>query len=465
MKQPLSAFRLGDVRGLFPEAVDEAFACAFGHALVHHFNLAGNIAVGRDMRESSPALHDSLVDGLLGSGLNVIDLGLCATELGYFASTLDNVEAAIVVTASHNPPDYNGFKVVLKNGKALTYNDGLFDIMKLMLGGHTNSKPRGAMVQRDIHGAYMQYLQARFSTVNLSSDLIALNGLNGTAATLADDISQKFELPVQWFRRQPGPIPSEGADPSQMRLLAEMKAFMQKMPFALGVAWDGDCDRCVFFDGDGNLAPTYYIIGLLAEHHLQARPGAAVVFDTKLCWNTLNIIQRYHGRPVRSETGHAFMKGHMRNSQAVYGGELSSHHYFGDFFGCDSGMLAWLKIIEILNHANSSLGELMQMSKADICCTPEINLKLNDVDAAFERIMSRYGGKAQTIDSFDGPSFDMPGDWRFTLRRSKTEPLVRLNLEARGNKDRLLNEGGELLQELMPYQADDSRWLDSLYIQ
>jgi len=190
-----------------------------------------------------------------------------------------------------------------------------------------------------------------------------------------------------------------------------------------------------------------------------------VVFDTKLCWNTLDIIRRYDGRPVRSETGHAFMKGHMRNSQAVYGGELSSHHYFGDFFGCDSGMLAWLKIIEILNLANSSLGERMQASKAHICCTPEISLKLNDADAAFERIMARYGSQAQRVDAFDGPSFEMPGDWRFTLRRSKTEPLVRLNLEARGNQDRLLNEGGDLLQELMPYQADDTRWLDSLYIQ
>jgi phosphomannomutase len=465
MKQPLSAFRLGDVRGLYPSAVDEAFACAFAHAIVHHFNLSGNIAVGRDMRESSPALHNSLIEGLLVSGLNVIDLGLCATELGYFASTLNNVEAAIVVTASHNPPDYNGFKVVLKNGKALTYDDGLFDIMQLMLAGHTNNKPRGAMVQRDVHAAYMLFLQARFGGIDLSSDLIALNGLNGTAATLAGDISQTFKLPVQWFRQQPGPIPSEGADPSQIRLMAEMKSFMQKAPFALGVAWDGDCDRCVFFDGDGNLAPTYYIIGLLTEYHLKTRPGSAVVFDTKLCWNTLDIIERYQGRPVRSETGHAFMKGHMRNSQAVYGGELSSHHYFGDFFGCDSGMLAWLKIIEILNIANSSLGECMQMSKEHVCCTPEINLKLNDVDAAFEQIMARYGSQARRIEAFDGPSFEMPGDWRFTLRRSKTEPLVRLNLEARGDKDILLNEGGRLLQALMPFQADDARWLDSLYIQ
>jgi phosphomannomutase len=465
MNQPFSAFRLGDVRGLYPEAVDEAFACAFGHAIVHHFNLSGTIAVGRDMRDSSPTLHNSLTEGLLVSGLNVIDLGLCATELGYFASTLHDIEAAVVVTASHNPPDYNGFKVVLKNGKALTYDNGLFEVMQLMLAGHTNSKPRGAMVPRDIHAAYMQFLQKRFDTVNLSSDLIALNGLNGTAATLAGDISQTFKLPVQWFRQQPGPIPSEGADPLQIRLLAEMKSFMQQAPFALGVAWDGDCDRCVFFDGEGNLAPTYYIIGLLTEHHLKARPGSAVVFDTKLCWNTLDIIERFDGHPVRSETGHAFMKGHMHSSKAVYGGELSSHHYFGDFFGCDSGMLAWLKIIEILNLANASLGEQMQMSKTHICCTPEINLKLNDVNAAFDLIMARYGRQALRIDLFDGPSFEMPGGWRFTLRRSKTEPLVRLNLEARGNQDRLLNEGGVLLQELMSFQADDARWLDSLYIQ
>jgi phosphomannomutase len=465
MKKTLTAFRLGDVRGIYPDEVNEDFALGFGHALAQQFDLTGIIAVGRDMRDSSPSLQARLIEGLLDSGLDVVDLGMCASEIGYFASTMTQINAAVIVTASHNPPEYNGFKVVLNNGQAVTFFDGLVSVMQLMLTGHRNRCRRGSLVSIDVHQAYLAFLHQQFKGIELASGLMALNGLNGMAATLAVDVAEMFNLPTHWFRQQPGPIPAEGADPSKPRLKAEMRDFMQTHAFTMGVAWDGDCDRCMIFDTRGELIPTYYIIGLLAEHFLRQQPGAAVTFDTKLCWNTIDIIRRLKGQAIRSETGHAFMKRHMSTNKAVYGGELSSHHYFGHFFGCDSGMIAWLEIIHALNIANTNLTDIIDESKSRICSTPEINLRLSDITGAFESISNRYGSRATHTDYFDGPSFEMPGDWRFTLRRSKTEPLVRLNLEARGNPDRLLNEGSDLLSALAPFQADDSNWHDSLIIQ
>ena len=458
MKHTLTAFRLGDIRGIFPTEIDDAFALAFAHGVAHHFKLKGTVAVGRDMRDSSPGLQQSLIKGLLASGVDVVDLGLCATELGYFASSLPGIAAAIVVTASHNPAVFNGFKLVLKNGKAVTFDDGLDSVMALMLSGHTNHGKSGTMLERDVHQDYVAYLRQQFQPALLTSGLIALNGLNGTAATLAHDIAHGFKLPVEWVRRLPGPIPDCGADPSQPLLIAEMTHFMQSGKFALGVAWDGDCDRCVFFDGSGKLVPTYYVVGILAEHYLKAYPGAAIVYDSKLCMNTLDIIQRLKGKAIRSETGHAFMKQHMRKNQAVYGGELSSHHYFGAFNGCDSGMIAWLKMIQILAETDQTLAEIVEQARANVCSTTELNLTLGDTKAALEHILNCYGRQALGVDFFDGLSFEMPGHWRFTLRPSKTEPLVRLNLEARGNADELINEGVKLLAELSHFQTPGSDW-------
>ena len=465
MDNRLKAFRLGDVRGLYPEEIDDDFALAFGHGIAHYFGLTGTVAVGHDARDSSPRLHQQLIEGLLASGVNVINLGLCATELGYFASSLSAIDAAVVVTASHNPPEYNGFKLVLSNGRPVTFATGLKQVMSLMLNKHRNSARRGSMVEHDVQVAYLRFLNQRFKSMPTDNGLIALNGLNGTAATLAHDLATQFLLPVQWFRQEPGPLPAEGADPSRPRLQAEMRQFMQQQTFAMGVAWDGDCDRCVFFDGDGDLVPTYFVIGLLAKHYLQVQPGAAIVFDTKLCWHTLDVIRSNRGCAVRSETGHAFMKQHMRDNQAAYGGELSSHHYFGDFFACDSGMIAWLKVMEILNQQGQSLQQLVSGIRQKICCTPEINLKLSDVDRAFALVQARYAKNAKAVDHFDGVSFEMPGDWRFSLSISKTEALVRLNLESRGNPDRLLSEGADLLRHLSVFQADNSNWQDALFIQ
>ncbi|MGI9322969.1 MAG: hypothetical protein ACR2PJ_05245, partial [Pseudomonadales bacterium] len=416
----LSAFRLGDIRGIYPDEINESFMHDFAQAFVGHFGLSGRLATGRDMRASSASLQQALNDALTGIGMEVVDIGLCPTELGYFASAMPGMEAAIIVTASHNAAYYNGLKCVLSRGQAITFDNGLQDIKALMQEGYRHPSAKGSLVQEDFHSRYLDFLRRSFPPDSLQGGAIALNGLNGTAATMASLIATEFGLPASWFRKQPGPMPEEGADPANPRLAEEMRGFMQdpvhKERFSLGVAWDGDCDRCVCFDGEGQLVPAYYLVGLLAGRFLAASPGAAIVFDTKLCWNTLAVIEAGGGKPVPSATGHAFMKQKMHESGAVYGGELSSHHYFGDFFGCDSGMFAWLTMLQLLNNTGASLHELVDVQRQRICCTPEINLTLTDIDAAFAEVQRTYSASAKHTDTFDGLSFEMPGDWRFSLR-------------------------------------------------
>ncbi len=465
MNRTLSAFRLGDIRGICPDEIDEAFVRNFAHAFVHHYGISGTVVTGRDMRESSEGLQTALNEGLQASGIDVIDIGLCATELGYFASTRPGVSAAIVVTASHNPAGYNGLKCVLAGGKGVTFQTGLSRVMALMISGHHNRKSHGTYRKFDFRPDYVELLEQQFSPAGLKSEQIALNGLNGTAATLASTLASAFELPVTWFRKEPGPIPSEGADPVRPRLVGQMKQFMDGGKFAIGIAWDGDCDRCVFFDGHGDLVPTYYVVGLLAEQFLQQHTGAAIVFDTKLRWNTLDVVRKFGGKAIPSETGHAFMKQKMHQHGAVYGGELSSHHYFGEFFGCDSGMFAWLKVVELVNQSGSNIGELVQDRRKKFCCTPEINLLLADFDQVLQDIQSVYRPGALNEDRFDGLAFEMPGDWRFSLCQSKTESMVRLNLESRGKPDTLLEEGARLLKLLEKYKQDDLDWSENLKIQ
>jgi len=464
MSRDLSAFRLGDIRGIYPDDIDEEFVEDFAHAFVGHFNLTGRVATGRDMRASSEGLQRALNDTLSGIGIEVVDIGLCPTELGYFASGMPDIHAAIVVTASHNPARYNGLKCVLSDGEAITHEGGLAGIRALMAGGYRHHQGKGSIVREDFHARYLDFLKTHFPPETLRHGQLALNGLNGTAATMADMIAMEFDLPVTWLRKYPGPMPEQGADPANPRLAREMKGFMEGQGFTLGVAWDGDCDRCVCFDDDGELVPTYYLIGLLIEKFLAEKPGGAIVFDTKLCWNTLDVISRMGGVAVPSETGHAFMKDKMHRHHAVYGGELSSHHYFGDFFGCDSGMFAWLTVQELLAQGDS-IRERIEERRTEIAMTPEINLVLTDVDRAFATVLSAYEEVATGIDHFDGLSFTMPGNWRFSLRRSKTEPVVRLNFEARRAPDALLSEGPRVLEILEAFRGDDGDWISGLRIQ
>ncbi|MBT4493239.1 MAG: phosphomannomutase CpsG [Gammaproteobacteria bacterium] len=461
----LSAFRLGDIRGLYPEEINEDFVMAFAQAFVGQFGLTGRVATGRDMRDSSESLQAALNESLVSVGIEVVDMGLCPTELGYFASGLPGINAAIVVTASHNPARYNGLKCVLSGGEAITQINGLDDIRNRIQEGYRHPVSKGSIVIEDLHGRYLEFLRLHFPPESLQAGQIALNGLNGTASTMAGIIASEFQLPVTWFREGPGPIPEQGADPTNPLLVAEMKMLMQGDSFSLGVAWDGDCDRCVCFDSRGDLIPTYYLLGLLMEHFLERRPGGTIVFDNKLCWNTMEVVQRCGGKPMVAATGHAFMKQKMRETDAIYGGELSAHHYFGEFFGCDSGMFAWLTVLKLLKESDTPIHELISARRQAICSTAEISVNLDDVDVAFATLDQVYGAQALETDRFDGLAYTMPGGWRFSVRRSKTEPVVRLNFESRGKPEDLLEAGEEVIGNLESFRSDDENWLEHFQIQ
>ncbi len=462
----LPAFRLGDVRGLYPADIDEGFAYRFALAFTSRFGIRQTVAVGRDMRDSSPGLHQALIEGFQDMGVNVLDLGLCCTELGYFASIQDGIEAVVIVTASHNLSQYNGFKSVLRNGYAVSYSTGLADVEQKMLSGDL-PKPgtkRGSVKDWRLVNNYLDYIGSAFEFSGLSLPNTALNGLNGMAATLASGIVDKFNLPVSWFRKKPGHIPSEGADPAKPQLVAEMRSFMDEGDFELGVAWDGDCDRCMFFTGRGELVPTYFVIGLLANSYLDQRPGGSIVYDSQLCWNTLDIVARQGARAIRSETGHAFFKMHMQKNRAVYGGELSSHHYFGNFYGCDSGMIAWLSVLKMVGLNKCTIDELIEETRSRICIMPEVNLQIENIDEAFAEINRYYRLKCTHFDAFDGQAYEFGESWRFCLRPSKTEPLVRLNIESRDGQNLLLENARNILTVLSPYCASNSHQTSELQI-
>lgn len=465
MSQHLSAFRLGDVRGVYPDDLDFDFAVQFAHGFVEQFAPRGAVAVGRDMRESSLILQDGLHQGLVASGIDVVNLGLCTTELGYFASSMPEIAAVIIVTASHNSAEYNGFKCVLQGGAGVHFENGLNQVMALMLQGHKNTPARrGKVTSQDYHAQYISFLRDRVSIDQSFAGKIALNGLNGTASTLAADIAYEFELPTRWFRKEPGPFPRDGADPVNPRLRQQMFDFMQAESFGLGVAWDGDCDRCVFFDGDGRYIPSYYMVGILAEHILNQTGPAAVVYDTKLCWNLLEVAQRLGANPVPSKTGHAFMKQNMKRSAAVYGGELSSHHYFGDFFYCDSGMFAWLKVVEMVSSMGQPIEELVAKRRELFKCCPELSLQLTDAPRAMDAVKKAYSASAESIEADDGVAFAFR-DWRFSIRESKTEPCVRLNIETSGSGRQLMDQGEKILKVLEAFKGDDQDWFSGLSVE
>jgi len=454
-------FRSGDVRGLYQQEIDEDFAYLFGRAFAEHFGLSGRVATGRDSRESSQDLQQALNAGLQSAANNVSDLGLCTTELVYFASMQAGFDAAIMVTGSHNPINSNGFKCVLAGGRTIAFEDGLAEVLQIMVrqqGRYSKNSnayrtPHNKVAYQRVNlvPQYIQFLSGLFSSEQLNFSRIAVNGLNGTASTLVGPLSEVFDLPLAWLRKEPGPMPLQGADPSRRALSDEMAQFMKQDHYDFGVAWDGDCDRCVFYDEQGNMLPSSYAVAIFAEHFLEMYPGERIVYDNKLVFNTEAVIARLSGRPAPALTGSAFMRREMRATDAIYGGESSAHHYFRAFSGCDSGMIAWLYMLQLLQRREVSLQQLVQQSQQVARCTAEISLSIGDVNGAFSCIENRYASMADRVDQFDGLAFWMPGGWRFSLKRSKTEDLVRLNFETRGAADDLLDQGEEVLSLLRPF--------------
>ncbi|KZC24505.1 phosphomannomutase [Rhodanobacter thiooxydans] len=429
----LNCFKAYDIRGRVPDELNEDLARRIGNATAQLLG-PGPVVLGRDVRLSSPALQDALTSGINAAGRDVIDIGLCGTEEVYFQTHHLGAAGGIMVTASHNPMDYNGLKLVREGSRPISGDTGLFTIRDSVTEGiYSQALSPGGVTKAYAKAAYIQHLLSYVDRTALKPLKIVTNAGNGGAGMVIDELAP--HLPVDFVRVQHEP---DGRFPNGIPnpLLPENRSATAEAVRAhgadFGIAWDGDFDRCFFFDADGRFIEGYYLVGLLAKALLAKHPGGKVIHDPRLTWNTIEMVKQAGGIPVQSKTGHAFIKERMRAEDAIYGGEMSAHHYFRDFAYCDSGMIPWLLIAELISVTGLSLAEMVEDRMQAFPCSGEINFKVVDARVATERVMAHYAALAPAIDRTDGISADF-GDWRFNLRSSNTEPLLRLNVESRGD--------------------------------
>ncbi|AEM49863.1 phosphomannomutase/phosphoglucomutase [Stenotrophomonas maltophilia] len=430
---PLPAFKAYDIRGRVPEELNEDLARRIGTAL--NAQLApGPVVLGHDVRLTSPALQDALAAGLRGAGREVIDIGLCGTEEVYFQTDHLGAAGGVMVTASHNPMDYNGMKLVKENARPISSDTGLFAISDAVAADSSAAQPpcAGQIAQHD-KSAYIQHLLSYVDTSKLKPLQVVVNAGNGGAGAIVDLLAP--HLPFEFIRicHEPdGSFPNGIPNPLLPENRAATADAVREHGADFGIAWDGDFDRCFFFDHNGRFIEGYYLVGLLAKAILAHHPGGKVVHDPRLVWNTVEMVEQAGGVPVLCKSGHAFIKEKMRAEDAVYGGEMSAHHYFREFAYADSGMIPWLLIAQLVSESGRSLADWVEDRMAAYPCSGEINFKVADAKAAVARVMEHFAAQSPALDYTDGVSADF-GDWRFNLRSSNTEPLLRLNVESRGD--------------------------------
>jgi phosphomannomutase len=442
----ITCFKAYDVRGRVPEELDEDITYRIGRAYAA-FVEPRTVAVGRDIRVSSAALAAALTKGLNDSGVDVLDIGVVGTELVYFASFARQLDGGIMVTASHNPPNYNGMKFVRAEARPISADTGLEDIKLLAEGNEFPRAPRtGTVTQTDVKQDYIAHLLSYVDRATLAPLKVLVNPGNGGAGPIVDLLEPHlpFEF-VKLFHEPDGTFPNGVPNPM---IEANRRVTTERLLASradLGMAWDGDYDRCFLFDEQGQFIEGYYIVGLLAEAFLQKSRGERIVHDPRLTWNTLDVVQAGNGVAIQSKSGHAFMKQKMRDVDAVYGGEMSAHHYFRGFSYADSGMIPWLLITEIMSQRGLKLSELVGERIARFPASGEINRKVDDAPSLLRKIEAEYAARAQAVEHTDGLSMEF-ADWRFNLRGSNTEPLLRLNVESRGDQTLMRERTRELLQ-------------------
>jgi len=432
----LPAFKAYDVRGKIPEELDEELVYKIGVAYVNEMRPEGKVATGRDVRDSSPQLQEALNRGLMDAGVDVVDVGLCGAETIYFASSQAGMGGGLMVTASHNPKGYNGIKPVGKNGAPLTGSQGLEALKQRILNGNLSTTThKGSLSSRGFTEAMCDYFLTLVPPDSIAQVTLVANPGNGCAGPTAKTLLAKLDVDVHWLYPEPdGDFPNGIPNP----LLRENRdvtaqAVIQHQA-ALGIAWDGDFDRCFFFDDHGQFIEGYYLVGLLAEAALKRYAGATIIHDPRLYWNTQDVAAHLNGKAVMSKTGHAYIKESMRRENGIYGGEMSAHHYFRDFSYCDSGMLPWLMVLQVMKDRGLSLGELVRERIQQFPCSGEINFTVSDAQAVMQQIADRYEPESDAKDLLDGVSLSFHNAWRFNLRASNTEPLLRLNVESRGDE-------------------------------
>lgn len=446
--ESLTCFKAYDVRGRIPDQLNEDVAYRIGRAYAEVIK-PKKVVVGHDIRLSSEAIKAALSNGLMDAGVDVYDIGLCGTEEIYFATSYAKMDGGIAVTASHNPKDYNGMKFVREESKPISGDTGLLDIKALAeKNDFAEVGERGSLQPLDCADAYVQHLLSYVDVSSLSPLKIVVNAGNGGAGRVVDLLEP--HLPFEFIKVHheadgnfpngvPNPLLSENRQPTIDAI--------KSSGADLGIAWDGDFDRCFFFDHQGNFIEGYYVVGLLAETFLLQSPGEKIVHDPRLTWNTIAIAKAHGGTAIQSKTGHAFIKERMRLENAVYGGEMSAHHYFRDFAYCDSGMIPWLLVTQLMSVKSTSLASLVEACTAHYPCSGEINRQVENAAQTLAAIEARYAEAATAVDHTDGLSMIFDG-WRFNVRMSNTEPVVRLNVESEGDADLMQSKTEELLAQL-----------------
>ena len=443
--QLLACFKAYDIRGRVPDELNRDLAYKIARAYAD-FLRPKRVAVGYDIRLTSPEFAGAISDGLADSGVDVVDIGMCGTEGVYFATFHLGLDGGIMVTASHNPADYNGLKLVREGARPISADTGLKEIEQRTREGQFAAAGRKGKVERaDIRSAYVDCLLEFVDTRALKPLRIVCNAGNGGAGATLDLLEPKLPFKFVKLLHDPdGTFPNGIPNP----LLPERRQVtadaVRRERADLGIAWDGDFDRCFFFDASGEFIEGYYLVGLLATQALKRSPGAGIVHDPRLIWNTIEIVRELGGVPIQSKSGHAFMKEVLRRENAAYGGEMSAHHFFRDFSFCDSGMIPWLVVLEIMSSTGKSLSELVGERMRKFPTSGEINRKVADPAAALKRLRAHYAPSAIAVDETDGEGLEFER-WRFNVRMSNTEPLVRLNVEARGDLDLMKSKTAEVL--------------------
>jgi phosphomannomutase len=436
----LTCFKAYDIRGKLGTELNEEIAYKVGRAYGQIYQ-PKTVVIGCDVRLTSEDLKQATIRGLNDAGVDVLDLGMTGTEEVYFAAFHLNVQGGIEITASHNPMDYNGMKLVRENARPISADTGLKDIQSLVESEQfIEVEKKGSTQKYNILPEFIEHLLTYIDPSKIRPLKLVMNAGNGAAGHVVDAIEEKFKalnIPVEFIKIHnhpdgtfpngiPNPILVENRDSTRNAVLIHHAD--------MGIAWDGDFDRCFLFDEKGQFIEGYYIVGLLAQAFLLKQAGEKIVHDPRLVWNTLDIIEQYQGIAVQSKSGHAFIKDVMREHNAAYGGEMSAHHYFRDFAYCDSGMIPWLLAILVVSETQQSLSSLVEGMIERFPCSGEINFKVEDTQKTIQKIFDHFADLNPAIDQTDGVSLDF-GAWRLNVRASNTEPLLRLNIESRADKN------------------------------
>ena len=447
-----TAFKAYDIRGKIPEELNEeiAYCTAKGFATLLKTK---TVVIGGDVRPSTDSLKEAFIKGLLELGVDVTDIGLCGTEEIYYATANFGFDGGVMVTASHNPLGYNGLKMVGKGATPLLGDLSLEHIKEIITKqSYTAMTTHGDFSKTSYQKEYIAHLLGYIDAKQLKAMKVVMNAGNGCAGPIVDAIEKHLPINIIKINNEPdGSFPNGIPNPLLPEKRQQTIDAVKAHKADLGIAWDGDCDRCFFFDETGDFIEGYYIVGLLAEAFLSKHKNEKIIYDPRLTWNSIDTIKKNDGQPIISKTGHVFVKQTMRENDAVYGGEMSAHHYFRDFAYCDSGMIPWLLVLELMSNSGKKLSDKVHEAQAAYPVSGEINRKVCGAKEIISAIEKNYQAESKTIEKLDGLSMEFD-KWRFNLRCSNTEPLLRLNVEAVGDQSLMETKRDELLAFIDDFQ-------------